>query len=176
MGTPATASIPATGTWNIDGIHSTIVFRVTHNVVATFRGSFHGISGTLQDGVLSGEVAVDGLDIGLLDVFKQHLLSEGWFDAAGHPTLSFRSTDLHSHADGHLHAAGELTIKGVTKPVSISGTVVGPQTVTAVDGSVADRLGVNLVSTFDRREFGLTSSGGAEWDVTLEVALELVAA
>jgi polyisoprenoid-binding protein YceI len=175
MGTPAEASIPATGTWKIDGVHSTATFKVTHNVVATFRGTFHGVNGSLENGVLAGEVAVEGLEIGPLEPFKQHLLSADWFDAAAHPALSFRSTDLHSHADGTLHAAGELTMKGVTKPVSISGSVVGPQEVTAVDNSVATRLGVNLATTVDRREFGLESFGGANWDVTLEVALELVA-
>lgn len=175
MGTTAEASIPSTGTWQIDGIHSTAAFKVTHNVVATFRGTFHGVTGSLENGVLTGEVPVEGLQIGPLEPFKQHLLAGDWFDVAAHPTLSFRSTDMHSHADGTLHAAGELTMKGVTKPVSISGSVVGPSEVTAADGSVATRLGLNLATTVDRREFGLESFGGTDWNVTLEVALELVA-
>lgn len=175
MGTPAEASVPATGTWRIDSVHSSAAFKVTHNVVATFRGTFHGVTGALENGVLNGEVGVEGLEIGPLEPFKQHLLSADWFDAATHPTLSFRSTDIHSHPDGTIHAAGELTMKGVTKPVSISGSVVGPTEVTAADNSVATRLGLNLATTVDRREFGLESFGGADWNVTLEVALQLVA-
>ena len=66
--------------------------------------------------------------------------------------------------------------KGVTKPVTISGQVTGPEEVTGVDGTAASRLGLNLATTVDRREFGLTSFGGAAWDVTLSVTLELVAA
>ena len=169
-------SIPTSGTWNIDGVHSSVVFTLTHNVVATFRGSIHGVGGTLQDGVLSGEVAVENINIGLLQPFKQHLLSEDWFDAANHPTLSFRSTDIHSHPDGSVHAAGELTIKGVTKPVSISGVVSGPRSVELGDGSTAERLGLNLMTDIDRREFGMNSFAGADWDVTVEVTLQLAPA
>ncbi len=169
-------SIPTTGTWNIDGIHSSVIFTLTHNAVATYRGSFHGVTGTLQDGVLSGEVAIDNLDVGLLGVFKEHLLGEGWFDGANHPTLSFSSTDIHSHPDGGVHAAGELTIKGVTKPIAISGTVTGPQSVELADGSTGERLGLNLTTTVDRREFGLETFAGAAWEVTIEVTLELAPA
>ncbi len=169
-------SIPTSGTWNIDGIHSSVIFTLTHNVVATYRGNFHGVTGTLTDGVLSGEVAVDNLDVGLLDMFKEHLLAESWFDAANHPTLSFRSTDIHAHDDGGVHATGELTIKGVTKPITISGTVTGPASVELADGSTGERLGLNLTTTVDRREFGLETFAGADWDVTVEVTLQLAPA
>jgi polyisoprenoid-binding protein YceI len=169
-------SIPTSGTWNIDSIHSSVIFTLTHNVVATFRGSLHGVSGTLTDGVLAGEVAVENLDVGLLEVFKEHLLGEAWFDAANHPTLSFRSTDIHNHDDGGVHAAGELTIKGVTKPVHISGTVTGPASVDLADGSTGERLGLNLTTTVDRREFGMEAYAGADWDVTIEVTLQFAPA
>jgi polyisoprenoid-binding protein YceI len=176
MGTPAAPSIPTTGTWNIDSVHSSVIFTLTHNVVATFRGSFHGVSGTLQDGVLSGEVAVSNLNVGLIDVFKEHLLGEAWFDGAKYPTISFSSTDIHNHPDGGVHAAGELTIRGVTKPVAISGTVTGPTSVELADGSTDERLGINLTTTVDRREFGMEAFAGADWDVTIEVTLQLAPA
>ena len=64
MSVTTPASVPATGSWQIDATHSTVTFTVTHNVVATFRAGFHGISGSLEDGVLSGSVAVENLELG----------------------------------------------------------------------------------------------------------------
>ncbi len=166
--------VPTTGTWRIDTVHSTATFTVTHHVVATFRGHFHDLSGQLDNGVLTGEVQVEKLDIGSLPMFKEHLLGADWFDVTNYPTLSFRSTDLHAH-DGHLHAAGELTLKGVTKPVSITGSVRGPVSITGPDGNPADRLGIDLSTTVNRREFNIIGEGGAADDVTIDVSLELVA-
>jgi polyisoprenoid-binding protein YceI len=168
-----TGSIPATGSWQIDETHSTASFTLTHNVVATFRGGFHGITGGLENGVLAGSVPVAHLDIPGPDVFKGHLLSEGFFDADGHPTIDFRSEEIHAHDDGTVHASGELTIKGVTKPISIEGSVRGPQEVTLADGSTGERLGIDLTTTVDRRDYGMTIFAGADWIVTLDVALQL---
>ena len=174
MSTTAPASIPSTGAWKIDSVHSSATFKVIHHVVATFRGHFHEVSGALEDGVLSGSVQTESIDLGTLPLFKEHLLGADWFDIENHKTLSFSSTDLHAHGD-HLHAAGELTIKGVTKPVEISGSVRGPVPVPNHDGSSSDRLGLDLTTTINRRAFGITGEGGAADDVTIEVSLELVA-
>lgn len=168
-------SIPAAGTWNIDGVHSTVNISVNHNLVATFRASLLGVTGSLENGVLSGSVPVQGLQIGL-PVFKEHLLSEGFLDVANHPNLSFRSTDIHAHEDGHVHLHGEITIKGVTKPINASGTVTGPQQVTRADKSTAELLGLSLTTTVDRREFGLEIAAGTGWDVTIDVDLEFARA
>jgi polyisoprenoid-binding protein YceI len=173
MSVNAPPEIPATGSWQIDATHSTVTFTVTHNVVATFRSGFHGVSGSLEDGVLSGSVAVENIELGGPEVFKEHLLGEGFFDAASHPTLSFRSQDIHAHGDGSVHASGELTIKGVTKPIAVEGSVRGPLEVTLADGSTAERLGITLTATVDRRDYGLNIAAGAGWDVTIEVALQL---
>jgi polyisoprenoid-binding protein YceI len=173
MSVTTPASVPATGNWRIDATHSTVTFTVTHNVVATFRAGFHGISGSLQDGVLSGSVAVENLDMGGPEVFKEHLLGEGFFDAASHPTLDFRSQDIHTHGDGNVHASGELTIKGTTLPIAVEGSVRGPLEVTLADGSTAERLGITLTTTVDRRDYGLNVAAGTDWHVTIDVALEL---
>jgi polyisoprenoid-binding protein YceI len=175
MSATSQASVPTTGTWNIDTIHSNIGFTVKHNVVATYRATFLGVSGSLEDGVLSGSVPVDGLELGL-PIFKEHVLSEGFLDAANHPTLSFKSSDIHAHDDGHVHLSGEITIKGVTKPITASGTVTGPAEVTRADGSTAELLGLDLTATVDRREFGLEIAAGTGWEVTIDVSLELAKA
>jgi polyisoprenoid-binding protein YceI len=168
-------SIPATGTWKIDGVHSTVNISVKHNVVATFRASLLGISGSLENGALSGSVPVEGLQIGL-PVFKGHLLSEGFLDAANYPNLSFVSDEIHAHEDGTIHLNGEITIKGVSKPISATGTVAGPEQITRPDGSAAELLGIALSTAVDRREFGLEIAAGAGWEVTIDVDLELAKA
>ena len=173
MSATTPSSVPATGSWQIDATHSTVTFTLIHNVVATFRAGFHGISGSLQDGVLTGSVAVENLDLGGPEIFREHLLGEGFFDAASHPTISFRSQDIRAHGDGSVHANGELTLKGVTKPIAVEGSVRGPLEVTLADGSTGQRLGITLTATVDRRDYGLNVGAGADWDVTIDVALEL---
>jgi polyisoprenoid-binding protein YceI len=172
LSTTTPASVPTTGTWSIDTVHSTVSFKVKHNVIATFRGHFHEVTGALVDGVLTGEVQVENIDLGTIPLFKEHLLAPDWFDGTNYPTLSFKSTDLHAH-DAHLHATGELTIKGVTKPVEIAGTVSGPLSVKAANGSTADRLGLDLTTVVNRNDFNVGVYVGD--DVTIEVSLELVA-
>jgi polyisoprenoid-binding protein YceI len=162
-------------TWNIDGVHSTVNISVTHNAVARFRASLLGVSGSLENGMLSGSVPVDGLQIGL-PVFKGHLLAEGFLDAANHPNLSFHSSEIHTHEDGTVQLNGEITIKGVTKPISASGTVTGPQQITRPNNTTAELLGLSLTNTVDRREFGLEIAAGTGWDVTIDVDLELAKA
>jgi polyisoprenoid-binding protein YceI len=174
LSTTIPASVPSTGTWKIDSVHSSVTFTVPHHVISTFRGHFHDVSGSLENGVLSGSVATDSIDLGTLPLFKEHLLGPDWFDGASHATLSFTSSDLHAH-DDHLHGAGELTIKGVTKPVALSGVVRGPVPIPNHDGSSSDRLGLDLTTAVNRRDFGITGDGGAADEVTIEVSLELVA-
>jgi polyisoprenoid-binding protein YceI len=165
-------SIPASGAWKIDPVHSTANFSVPHNVVARFRAQFPNVTGTLEGGVLNGLVEVEGLHLGL-PMLREHLLSAGFLDMADCPTLSFSSTDLHAHDDGTVHLNGELTIKGVTKAISAAGTVTGPARVTKADGSEADLLALDLTTTIDRRDFGLGIEAGTGWDVTIDVSLEL---
>jgi len=172
MSATSTPSIPTTGTWDIDGVHSTVNISVSHNIVAKWRSQFLGVSGSLTDGVLAGSVPVEGLQIGM-PMFKEHVLAEGFLDAANHPELTFTSHELHAHEDGTLHFHGEITIKGVTKPISGSGTVTGPTEVTRPDGKTVEALGLNLTAVVDRREFGLEIAAGTGWEVTIDVDLEL---
>lgn len=168
----ADAAIPQTTTWRIDAVHSSAHFSVGHHDVATFRAGFQEISGSLTDGILSGAVPVESIDLPGPAVFKDHLMAPEWFDGAHFAEITFRSTDLHTHGPS-VHGAGELTIKGVTQPVELSGGFRGPVEVTQRD-QTSTRIGLDLTATIDRREFTITGLGGADWIVTLEVALELV--
>jgi polyisoprenoid-binding protein YceI len=172
VSTTTARTIPATGTWRIDTVHSTARFTVTHHVVATFRAGFRDVSGALADGVLSGTVKAASIELPGPDIFREQLLGPEWFDGAGHPELSFRSSDLHTHGD-RVDGTGELTIRATTRPVELRGRFSGPVEITQGE-TTSNRIGLDLATTIDRREFGLHGTGGADWIVTIEVALELI--
>jgi polyisoprenoid-binding protein YceI len=179
MSTAVTQQI-ASGTWQIDPIHSHVGFAVKHMVVSTFRGRFEDYSGALvvgDDGRprLEGSVDVDSIVV-KDENLAGHLKSPDFFDSAAHPQISFASTDIRLHDDGELEVEGELTIKGHTHRVTARGSVVGPH----VDIAGNDKLGVELEAVIDRREYGLEwnaplPKGGfaLDNDVKLAVTLEL---
>ena len=152
ISTPRTA-LP-TGTWQLDPVHSSIGFSVKH-VVGRFRGGFDRFDVTLDEHGLRGTTDVSSIDIDEPNL-GGHLLSPDFFDAERYPELAFRSTTVAVDGDA-VTIDGELTLKGVTKPVTINGTVNGP--VDHLDGS--SRLGLELETVVDRREFGL------EWNAPL---------
>jgi polyisoprenoid-binding protein YceI len=165
-----------TGTWQVDPVHSTVGFSVKHMVVANFRGGFDTFSVTLDETGLRGTVDVASVGVSEPNL-NGHLLSPDFFDAERNPQLSFNSTAIRVEGD-KLDIDGELTIKGTTKPVTITGTVSGPVT-HPFDGS--SRLGLELETVVDRTAFGLDwnaplPSGGFAVgnDVKLVAELELV--
>jgi polyisoprenoid-binding protein YceI len=176
------AALPSTGIWSIDPIHSTVRFSITHHAIATFRAGFDSISGAFdaEGGVLTGSVPVENIDLQGVAKFKSDLLAERFFDAERYPTLSFVSTEVNADADGGVRLNGELTIRGVTQPISAVGHVGGPITVTHHDGRESERLGIDLSTVIDRRDFGMTHNNeyaegvvNLGWEVAVEVALEL---
>lgn len=185
MSTQSPHALPTTGTWTIDPGHSSARFSVVHHAVASFSAAFHGVTGAYDAtaGRLSGSVAVDSVHLPGLDMLKAHMLTPDWFDVERFPSISFVSDDLRVEGD-RLTAQGDLTIKGVTRPVVAEGSVGGRAPVyNHPDTSVSDHLGIELRTVLDRREFGLEFNNelpnGLEnlgWEVTLDVALELVQA
>jgi len=169
-------SVPA-GTWTVDGVHSSIGFEVEH-MVSTFRGRFEDYDVQLVDGKLVGTVAVPSVKV-YDENLEAHLQSPDFFDAQLHPELRFESRELLIDDDGSVTLEGDLTIKGITKPVTAHGRYVHVE----ADMGGGERIGLALDTTLDRREFGLKwnaplPKGGFVLgnDVTLKVALELVRA
>jgi polyisoprenoid-binding protein YceI len=168
------------GTWKIDTVHSHVGFSVKHMVVATFRGQFDRYEGSLsvsEDGgpVLRGAVEVDSLVV-KDENLAAHLKSPDFFDVSNHPEITFASTSVNVDG-GELTVEGDLTIKGNTHRVTARGTITGPHE----DIAGNDKIGVELETVIDRREFGLEwnaplPKGGfaVDNDVKLDVALELV--
>ena len=168
-------SLPA-GTWKVDPVHSTVAFSVRHMVVANFRGGFDSFDVELDENGLRGTVDVSTISVSEPNL-NGHLLAPDFFDAERYPQLSFRSTGIEV-SGGELTIAGELTLKGTTHPVEITGNVHGPAT-HAFDGS--ERLGLELETVIDRTAYGLnwnaplpTGGFAVGNDVKLHAELELV--
>jgi polyisoprenoid-binding protein YceI len=170
-------TLPA-GTWRLDPVHSSVGFSVKHMVVANFRGGFGTFDVTLDEQGLRGTVDVASVSVSEPNL-NGHLLSPDFFDAERNPQLSFASKTIVVDGDA-LEIDGELTLKGVTKPVVITGTVSGPVT-HPFDGS--SRIGLELETVIDRTAYGLdwnaplpTGGFAVGNDVKLKAELELVLA
>jgi polyisoprenoid-binding protein YceI len=161
-----TKSFPA-GTWSTDPVHSHVSFEIAYAGTNTFRGGFHEYSATVHDGVLDGSAAVATVDV-KDEQLNGHLQSPDFFDAERFPEISFRTSDLEH---------GELTIKGITRPVAISASVSEPN----LDPFGRERVGITLEATVDRNEFGISwnapNQGGGNYlgdEVTIRAELALV--
>jgi polyisoprenoid-binding protein YceI len=179
--TTATTLPIATGTWSIDKVHSHVGFAVKHMVVSTFRGRFEDYDGALtvgDDGAprLEGSVEVDSIVV-KDENLAGHLKAPDFFDSENYPQIRFASTVVRVLDGGELEVDGELTVKDRTHNVSARGTITGPHE----DIAGNEKIGVELETVVDRREFGLEwnaplPKGGlaVDNDVKLEVSLELV--
>jgi polyisoprenoid-binding protein YceI len=152
MSTATKTTIPA-GTWQVDPTHSQVGFAVPY-LVGTFRGTFSPVEATLtvgEDGSvgLVGTAPVEGIKV-QDENLTTHLLAPDFFDAERAPTIAFTAADI-ALSGADVKVDGELTIKGITKPVELSGTV----TETIVDPYGNDRVGITLETTIDRTQFDL---------------------
>jgi polyisoprenoid-binding protein YceI len=173
----AESTIP-TGVWKSDPIHSHVGFAVRH-VVGTFRGDFGTFEAELSDRTgeprLSGRVPVESVRVDEEQLYG-HLLSPEFFDKDLNPEIVFESTGIAGDGD-EVVVEGELTVKGVTKPVVARGEITGP----APGPADTERVGIDLETKVDRHDFGLDwqmelPDGGNTLgdEVTLSVHLELV--
>ena len=179
MSTTATNTV--TGPWNLDTVHSIVGFEVAY-MVGTFKGRFHDVTATMsvdEDGraTLAGTAKVASVDVQNPDL-SAHLLSPDFFDAEQFPELRFTAAGISLDGD-RITADGEITIKGVTKPVTVTGTVSPPIT----DPWGGQRLGVTVTAPVDRTDFGLdwnnplpTGELALANEVTIVAELQLVQA
>ena len=118
-------------------------------MAGTFQGTFSEFGVRLDDGVLTGSAEVASIQVKDPNL-EAHLESPDFFDAERFPQLSFRARDV-SRAGDDVAMTGELTLKGHTEPIEITGHVTDP----AQDPYGGERFGLQLEATIDRREFGL---------------------
>jgi polyisoprenoid-binding protein YceI len=155
MTTSISTAIPgyAAGSWDIDPVHSEVSFTVRHMMVSKVRGRFLRFSGEIVTGEdLTGSTVTASVDAASIDTGNgqrdDHVRSAEFFDVANHPTWTFRSTGIRRHGEEHL-LDGELTIKGVTRPVTFTLEVVG------FGGTLA---GFSASTTINRSDFGIDIS------------------
>ncbi|MGZ4332954.1 MAG: YceI family protein [Gaiellaceae bacterium] len=138
--------IPA-GTFTADTVHSSVGFEVPY-AVATFSGNVTDFEASLVDGKLKGSARIESIQL-KDENLQAHLLSPEFFDAERHPVLTFNGA-LSRDAD-KATVEGELTMKGITRPVTLEGTIVGP----TVDHFGKTRVGLKLQTAVDRTEFDM---------------------
>jgi polyisoprenoid-binding protein YceI len=166
--TPATreldgVQIPAPGTFAIDASHSRIGFVAKHLVVAKVRGQFDEFEGSLtfaEDALAStAEVTIKAASINTNDKGRdEHLRSGDFLLVEENPNLTFRTTSLASKGKGEFALSGELTMRGVTKPVVLDVELDG----VVVDPWGNDRVLLTATTEIDREEFGVS------WNAALE--------
>ncbi len=168
---------PMIGTFHADPVHSSLAFSVPYQGVSVFRGTLTEVDAKLVDGRLEGTAPVESISITTPEAFRAHVLSAEFFDAKAHPELKFVSTALDVEEDGRAHVSGNLTIRGVTRPVHATGIWTAP----ATDAFGNTRANLALEAVIDRREWGmnwnapLPSGGNALGnEVTLTISLSLV--
>jgi polyisoprenoid-binding protein YceI len=173
-----TAVQPFSGTYASDPVHSSFGFAVRYSGISDFRGSLSDVRATLTAGddglVLEGVARPESISIQDPPQFRAHVLGPEFFDVERHPEVTFRSTRVELSDDGTASVDGELTIKGITRPVAATGTWSAPN---------GGKSGISLETSFDRRDFGFDwqmelPGGGAalDWRVTLTVDLFLAEA
>jgi polyisoprenoid-binding protein YceI len=165
------------GTFNADPVHSSFGFAVKYQNVSNFRGTLGEVAATLVDGKLEGSAKVESISIVTPEQFRAHVMSADFFDVENYATVDFTSTDVDLADDGTAKVTGDLTIRGVTKPVTATGSWQAP----SQDAFGNTRAHLQLEVTIDRTEFGLNwnmplPSGGDALanDVTLTVDIALL--
>jgi polyisoprenoid-binding protein YceI len=162
--TTTKTTIPATQQeWSIDPSHTQVGFAVRHLMLASVKGRFGVVSGSVRlDPATSKpelDVSIDAASITTGDAKRdEHLRSADFLHAEDHPTLRFRGSRVDGNVETKFNLHGELTIRGVTRPVTLH--VVNEGRVTDPWGN--QKAGYTATTTINRKDFGL------EWNVALE--------
>jgi polyisoprenoid-binding protein YceI len=176
---------PFSSTYRAEPVASSFAFAVRHSGVFWYRGSLSDVAATLRgdgggDGggdalALQGSARVDSISVVAPPAMRTSVLGPDFFDAQRHPEITFRSTAVRFADDGRAEVDGELTLRGVTRPVTAGGHYSPPR-----PSSFGEIAGLQLQTSFDRREFGfewqMELPGGGDavgWDVQVEIDLLL---
>lgn len=170
--------------WNFDPSHSSAEFAARHLMVSTVRGSFRNVTGTINfdpDNIENSSVEAtinvsEMTSTGILDR-DNHLKSADFLDAENYPTITFKSTKVEKKGENEARVTGDLTIRGVTRPVTLNAELAG--VVTNPWGNKV--AGFSATTVINREDFGLTwnmviEGGGVMVSKEIKVTLEVEAA
>ncbi|MCL6521590.1 MAG: YceI family protein [Firmicutes bacterium] len=157
-------SVTRTQVWKVDPVHTTVEFSVRHMMIATVRGQFNEVAGELRGDPadlaaceIEGVVQAASVDTREGDR-DNHLRSADFFDAEHHPEIRFRSRRITPRGGDRYDVEGDLTIRGVTRPVTLELTFEGQ----IRDPYGHQRAGFTLEGKINRKEWGLN------WNSLLE--------
>ena len=148
--------------WNLDTTHSIAEFAVKHLMISTVKGRFKTVTGTAEtneDGTLKSASVT--IDVASIDTNVQqrddHLRRADFFDVASFPSMTFTSTKIVQTGEA-IAITGDFTIRGVTKPLTLTGEISGVMT----DPWGLSRSAINVSAKLKRSEWGMT------WNTALE--------
>jgi polyisoprenoid-binding protein YceI len=151
-----TRTVLPTGTWTVDPAHSNIEFSVKHLGIATVRGAFNEFEGGFEVGEDGSARARGTVNAASIDTNEDrrdaHLRSEDFFHAEVHPELSFESTEIRPLGEDAFLIHGELTMRGVTRPVVLEAELQGTET----DPWGNERVALEANGQLNRRDWGMT--------------------
>jgi polyisoprenoid-binding protein YceI len=175
--------IPA-GTWNLDPTHSEVSFSVRHLAISKVKGSFESFDASLEtaDDHTASKVTAS-IDVASINTNQKdrdgHLQTGDFFLAEEHPKMTFVSSSIEEKGDDSFLVHGDLTLRGVTKPVTLKSEFGG----LVVDGYGQTKLGFSATTKIDRTEFGVTWNAALEAggftlgnDVTVTLEIQFVLA
>jgi polyisoprenoid-binding protein YceI len=184
MTTPQIAGTAAVKSWQIDSTHTGIEFAIKHLMIATVKGHFSDVSGTLRGNIDEPENFDLDVKIGTASIDTRqpqrdaHLRSADFFDAETFPAIEFKGKRIDGDVSGEFKLYGNLTIRDVTREIVLDVTN---------EGSVRDpwgnqRVGFSAKGKIDRRDFGLTYNQALEaggWvlgdDIKISIDVEFAA-
>jgi polyisoprenoid-binding protein YceI len=177
------ASAAQAQTWTIDAGHSGAHFAVRHMMVSTVRGDMGKVSGSITyDGKNLAAAAVDAtIDVTAISTRDEkrdaHLKSPDFFDVATYPTMTFKSKKVVPGADGAFKLVGDLTMRGVTKEVTLDVEALRPP----VKMGNSTRTGTTATTKVNRQDFGVKWSRALDGggvvvgdEVSVTIDLELI--
>jgi polyisoprenoid-binding protein YceI len=170
MATTTTSPASVT-TWNIDPAHAAAEFKVRHMMISNVKGTIKGITGTLTEHATDASLhSVDAtIDVSTLNTGEPqrdaHLKSADFLELEKYPTIAFKSTKVVHKGEAEYAVTGDLTIHGVTKPVTLA--IEGP-TPQHKDPWGNTRIGLSATTKINRKDFGLN------WNAALETGGLLV--
>lgn len=168
--------------WQLDASHSHVGFSVKHMMVTTVRGSFKSYTATFQldaadftKSTFAGEIDVASIDTGNADR-DNHLRTNDFFDAPSFPKITFTSTRIEPKGEGEFAVTGDLTIRGITKPVTLDVEYLG----TSKNPYGKTVAGLSVRGTISRKDYGVNfnavlETGGVAVSDKVKLELDLQA-
>lgn len=172
----ATTTALPTGTWNVDAAHSHVGFNVRHVGITKVRGEFGEYEGQLviaEDGTATATGRVTVASVDTSDENRDgHLKAPDFFDVEQYAEITFQSTSITAIDDDTYEIAGDLTLHGVTKSITLKAELGGTET----DAFGMDRVGLDITGELSRGEFGMKFNqvlGSGNLAVSDKVKLDL---